>query len=109
MTDIVFADSTTKAVFLDAGKTAGGDQRLVKAPFNLVRIGGTEYIETDNIGGVDESTNVSSVGLAGRDYNTEIAQLGRGGTFIDGFITLPDSHGSSDGDDIFSLFELGHL
>ena len=108
MTDIVFADSTTKAVFLDAGKTAGGDQRLVKAPFNLVKIGGKEYIETDYMEG-GEVTNASSVGLSNKDYNTEVTQLGRGGTFIDGFITLPDSHGSSDGDDIFSLFELGHL
>ena len=109
MTDIVFADSVTKAVYYPAGKTAGGQDRLVKAPFNLVRIGGAEYIEPENMWGLDESTNASSVGLSNKDYNTEVTQLGRGGTFIDGFITLPESHGNSDGDDIFSLFELGHL
>ena len=109
MTDIVFAESTIKSVFYPAGKTAGGDQRFLRAPFNLVRIGGAEYIEPDNMWGVDVSTNVSSVGLSNKDFNTEVSQLGRGGTYITGSINLPDSHGSGEGDNRFDQFSLGFL
>ena len=106
MTNIVFSDNLTTQVFYHASTAANGTRRLLKAPFNVVRIGGVQYIEPDNLSGLGETAND---GLAASDFRTEIEQLGRGGSYVDGFIYLEDAHGSGDGDGMFDQFALGWI
>lgn len=103
---IIFSENITTEVYYPSGKTSGGRARFLKAPFNLVRVAGVQYIEPVNMNGIEE---VANTGLHARDYLAEITQLGRGGEYIDGFEYIPDSHGSGMTDDRFDQFALGWL
>jgi len=108
MTNIVFSNNVTTEVYYTAGKTSGGRQRFKKAPFNLVRIGASQYIETVHMEDIAHVDN--NAGLSAKDYNTEVVQLGKGGTFIDGFEYLAESHGNAEGGPgLWDNFSLGYL